>query len=46
MIILLKQRVQYGKQLVGQLISFLMVVVVVVDLLILLVEIIVYIWER
>ena len=47
MIILLKQRVQYGKQLVGQLISFLMVdVVVVVDLLILLVAIIVYIWER
>ena len=46
MIILLKQRVQYGKQLVGQLISFLMVVVVVADLLILFVEIVVYIWER
>ena len=45
MIILLKQPVQYGKQLVGQRISFLMVVVVVADLLILLVEIIVYIWE-
>ena len=44
MMYLLKQRAQFGKQLVGQLISFLMVVVP--DLLILQVEFIVYIWER
>ena len=44
MMFLLKQRPQYGKQLVGQLIAFPMVVVP--DLLILQVEFIVYIWER
>ena len=45
MLFLLKQRAQYGKQLVGQLLAFPMVVVVAY-LLILHVEFIVYIWER
>ena len=45
MMFLLKPRTQYGKQLVGQLLAFPMVVVVA-ELLILHVEIIVYIWER
>ena len=44
MMFLLKQRHQYGKQLVGQLVAF--PIVVVPDLLILQVEIIVFIWER
>ena len=44
MMFLLKQRPQYGKQLVGQLVAFPMVVVP--DLLILQVAIIVYVWER
>ena len=45
MMFLLKQRAQYGKQLVGQLLAFPMVVVVA-ELLKLHVEIIVFIWER
>ena len=46
MMFLFKQRAQFGKQLVGQLISFLMVVVVVADLLILHDEVIGFIWVR